>query len=174
MNVKNNKRRQQSQEKIEKVFIELLQTKALSQITVSDICKRTGLNRSTFYANYTDIYELADRIKKGLENEVAKVYSEEWENKTHTHNFLKLFRHIQENQIFYKTFFKLDYDNTYQSVFLDMDYLAAQFDDDYLPYHIEFFKNGLNAVIKKWLQGGCQETPEQMCKILESEYAGRI
>ncbi len=173
MNVKNNKRRQQSREKIEKVFIELLQTTDISRITVSDICKRTGLNRSTFYANYTDIYELADSIKESLENQVVGVYSEEWESKTHTHDFLKLFRHIRENQIFYKTFFKLDYDNTYQSVFLSAEHLAAQFDDDYLPYHIEFFKNGLNAIIKKWLAGGCRETPEQMCRILESEYRGR-
>ena len=57
MNVKNNKRRRQSQEKIEKAFIELLQTRELNDITVSDLIKQTGLNRSTFYANYIDIFE---------------------------------------------------------------------------------------------------------------------
>ena len=48
MNVKNNKRRKESQEKIEKSFIELLQTRDLKEITVSDIIKSTGLNRTTF------------------------------------------------------------------------------------------------------------------------------
>ena len=62
MNVKNNKRRRQSQEKIEKAFIELLQTKELMQITVSEICSKTSLNRSTFYANYVDVFDLADKI----------------------------------------------------------------------------------------------------------------
>ena len=51
-------------ERIEKVFIEMLQRKKLSEISVSDICKLAGLNRTTFYANYTDIYGLADAIRK--------------------------------------------------------------------------------------------------------------
>lgn len=50
MNTPNNKRKKESMERIEKVFIELLQTKALNEISVSDICKRAGLNRTTFYA----------------------------------------------------------------------------------------------------------------------------
>lgn len=41
MNTPNNKRRKESQNKIEKIFIELLQTKELNQISVSDICKKT-------------------------------------------------------------------------------------------------------------------------------------
>ena len=39
MNVKNNKRRRESQEKIEKAFIELLQTREIKDITVSDLIK---------------------------------------------------------------------------------------------------------------------------------------
>ena len=56
MNTPNNRRRKESREKIEKVFVELLQQKELNQVSVSDICKRAGLNRTTFYANYPDIY----------------------------------------------------------------------------------------------------------------------
>ena len=67
MNIKNNRRRRESIERIEKVFIELLQTKELHEISVSDICKRCELNRSTFYANYSDIYELADKLRETLE-----------------------------------------------------------------------------------------------------------
>ncbi|MBQ1948302.1 MAG: TetR/AcrR family transcriptional regulator, partial [Clostridia bacterium] len=71
MNVKNNKRRRESQEKIEKAFIELLQTCEIKDITVSDIIKNTGLNRSTFYANYMDILDLADKTRERLENDFS-------------------------------------------------------------------------------------------------------
>ena len=37
MNTPNNKRKKESMERIEKVFIELLQTKELNEISVSDI-----------------------------------------------------------------------------------------------------------------------------------------
>lgn len=67
MNTPNNKRKRESVEKIEKVFIELLQSKELSQIRVSDICKKAQLNRTTFYSNYEDIYDLADSIRNKLE-----------------------------------------------------------------------------------------------------------
>ena len=52
MNIKNNRRRRASRDAIENIFIELLQTKSLIEITVSDICKKAGLNRSTFYQLY--------------------------------------------------------------------------------------------------------------------------
>lgn len=67
MNVKNNKRRRESQDKIEKAFLELLQPREIKEITVSDIIKLTGLNRSTFYANYIDIFDLADKTREKLE-----------------------------------------------------------------------------------------------------------
>ena len=73
MNTKNNKRRKESQERIEKAFIELLQTRQVKDITVSDLIKQTELNRSTFYANYLDIFDLADKTREKLEREVANV-----------------------------------------------------------------------------------------------------
>lgn len=29
---------------------------------------------------------------------------------------------------------------------------------------------GLNAIVKKWLDGGCKESPEEIDKILKDEY----
>ena len=102
MNTKNNKRRQASKDSIEKAFLQLLQTKDISQITVSDLCKKTELNRSTFYANYLDIYDLADQIRDKLEAEVNALYED---NLFYScgNDYLKLFQHIKENQIFYIT-----------------------------------------------------------------------
>ena len=58
MNKPNNKRKRTSMECIEKVFMELLRTKKLSEIQVTDICKQAGLNRTTFYASYANISNL--------------------------------------------------------------------------------------------------------------------
>ena len=100
MNTKNNRRRRESIEKIEKVFIELLQTLPLEKISVSDICKKAGLNRSTFYANYADTYELADKIREKLEQEVNRLYMEEITKGFNSNDYLKLFRHIEYNKLF--------------------------------------------------------------------------
>ncbi len=173
MNTKNNKRKRASMQKIEQVLIELLQTKELNQISVSDICKRANLNRSTFYANYIDIYGLADTMREKLEAQVADLYKNEIMQGFNSHNYLLLFRHIKENQIFYRTYFKLGYDETYQILTYDYELAKKHFADRFIDYHMEFFKSGLTKMIKLWLQNGCRETPEEMFEILKSEYRGR-
>ena len=173
MNTPNKRRRKESREKIEKVFVELLQTRDLSQISVSDICKQAGLNRTTFYANYTDIYGLADSIRDRLEANLSALYQEEYATGINSNDYLKLFRHIQQNQIFYQTYFKLGYDNKYKIISYDTELAQKHFQDRFIHYHMEFFKSGLTRIIKLWLQNGCRETPEEMFEIVKSEYQGR-
>ncbi len=173
MNTKNNKRRKESIEKIEKVFVELIQVKEIGEIRVSDICKLANLNRTTFYSNYIDIYDLADKIREKLENEVQELYSFEREHNYNSNNYLKLFQHIKDNQIFYKTYFKLSGSNRNKAYIYDINQARNYFNGKHIEYHIEFFKAGFNAIVKIWLDNGCKETPEEMLEIIYSEYQGR-
>lgn len=173
MNTPNNKRKKASQARIEREFLALLQTKELHEISVSALCKRVGVNRSTFYANYTDIYGLADAIRDKLEGEVAELYREEITEGFNSNDYLKLFRHIQENQIFYQTYFKLGYDDQYKIVRYDAALAEVHFQDRFIAYHMEFFRAGITQLIKLWLRNGCKESPEDMFEILKSEYQGR-
>ena len=172
MNVKNNKRRRESQEKIEKAFIELLQTRKIKDITVSDLIKMTELNRSTFYANYIDIFDLADKTREKLENEFSNLFADYDYFNEHT-GALKMFTHIKENQLFYKTYFKLCYDKKHLISIYDTERAEKEHIDSNLKYHIEFFRSGLNAIIKLWISNGCIESPEEMAEVLKQEYRGR-
>lgn len=167
MNTKNNKRRRESVRKIENVFIELLQTNEISDISVSQVCKLADVNRSTFYANYMDIYDLAEKVTERLVKEVRLLYV--GDDRIQRLSFLKIFNHIYENQSIYKTYFKL-HDFDFNEFGYDKEIAAMFFDMKYIDYHIEFFKSGLNAIIKKWLQEGCKEPPAVMDEILISEY----
>ncbi len=173
MNIKNNKRRRASREKIEAAFIEALQTKELSQITVADLCKTTGLNRSTFYANYEDIYALADVLMARLEQEVSTIFGGNIADNGSAEHYLRLFHHIRDNQLFYKTYFKLGYDHLHAPNLDTLDEATLPFSAAHIPYHVAFHRSGLNAIIKLWLQGGCRETPEELNDILKNEYRAR-
>jgi len=172
MNVKNNKRRRESQEKIEKAFIELLQTREIKEITVSDIIKITGLNRSTFYANYIDIFDLADKTREKLEKEFSNLFAD-YDYFNERSGALKMFTHIKENQRFYKTYFKLCYDEKHLISIYDTERAEKEHMNSNIKYHIEFFRNGLNAIIKLWLTDGCKESPKEMADVLKAEYRGR-
>ena len=173
MNTSNNGRRKESQEKIERIFVELIQEKNLNEISVTDICKKANLNRSTFYANYLDVYDLADKIKERLEHDVTNLYLDEELNQYNSNNFSKIFRLVKENPLFFKTYFKLEFDSTdtfKQDYRYDTNQAKEFYNDEYIDYHIAFFKAGFNAILKKWLYEGCVEPIEDMCKIISSEY----
>ena len=172
MNVQNNKRKKSSMEKIEKIFLQLIQKKNIEEISVSTICEKADLNRSTFYANYIDIYDLAEKIKKDMEEEFAE-FQISMNSKTDETGYLNMFRHIKENQIFFKTYFKLEDISMSKPTEYRIDLAEKYYDNKYIDYHIEFFRAGLNAVIKKWLAGGCKESPEVINEIITSEYKNK-
>lgn len=167
MNTANNRRRKDTVEKTEKAFVELLQTKDLEEITISELCRKAGINRTTFYANYDGLHSIADSIRKKLEESMRIYYKHE------SHDFTHLFQHVKENQDFYRTYFKLGYDDRYDIVDYDREIASRCFGNRFVRYHIEFFKAGLTKVIKLWLEGGCEESPQEMMDILKSEYSGR-
>lgn len=167
MNIKNNKRHQQTIETIERVFLQFLRERELSQIRVCDICREANINRSTFYANYRDVYDLADQLKDKLFGQVSNLLPLDAPQNASVEDFVNLFCHIQANRELYKFYFKLGYDQQLLPHFT----ATPTFDNrEHLDYHITFFKHGFNAIIKQWLSEECKIPPEEMCQILLLEY----
>ena len=51
-----------TQSSIRKAYLELLEEKPLSKITVSELAERAGINRKTFYAYYEDMDALHEAL----------------------------------------------------------------------------------------------------------------
>ena len=172
MNTPNNKKRKKSQEQIEKIFLQLIQKHNIEEISVSTICEKAKLNRSTFYANYIDIYDLAAKIQKNMEIEFAQFQLSN-NAKQDYNGYLNMFRYIKDNQIFFKTYFKLEDISKNTPTQYRVELAEKYYDNKFIDYHIEFFRAGLNAVIKKWLNNDCKETPEEINEIITSEYKNK-
>lgn len=174
MNTKNNKRHQETIRRIETAFLSQVREKPISQIKVSDICQDAQINRSTFYANYCDIYALADAIHLRLKEDVTRIIQQDLGQAFSENHFLQIFQHIQANQELYYFYFKLGLDKDTDHLFLhSFSPAPCAKDNAKLDYHIVFFKNGFNGILQKWLENGCTESPEQMRDVLLREYQGR-
>lgn len=173
MNTTNNKRRRETLETIKKAFVELIQEQDLNQISISMLCKRAGINRTTFYACYDGLYDVADSLRKELEGNVFTMYEDEIAGRYSLSDYTRLFQHIKDNQIFYRTYFKLGYDTQLSGLGYEKHLAEKYFNNKFIDYHIEFFKAGITRIIKMWLERGCPESPEDMMEILRSEYGGR-
>ena len=172
MNTPNNNKRKKSQEQIEKIFLQLIQKKNIEDISVSTICDIANLNRSTFYSNYIDIYDLAEKVKIQMAKEFGD-FQISHNSKQDENGYLTMFKYIKDNQIFFKTYFKLESICPDVPLNYHTELAEKYYDNKHIDYHIEFFRAGLNAVIKKWLNNGCKETPEEINEIITSEYKNK-
>ena len=81
------------------VLLELLQSKPLSKITITEICEKADLNRSTFYAHYVEVRDLLHEIENEMISNIPKVYG----NNEHNSKTVKaaelegFFDYVREN-----------------------------------------------------------------------------
>ena len=172
MNTINNKAKRDSRERMIKALFELVQARRVQDISVSELCALAKVNRTTFYNHYDNINDLA----KDARNSIAEEYARQFEGNTDgftSENFLKMFRHFYDNQIVYNTYFRLNPSYTELLGVYDKELAKRHYPgqrDNLVRYHAEFFAAGITAIIKRWLAGGCKETPEEMMKVVVTEY----
>lgn len=57
---------------IRRAFTELLKDQPIQSISIKQLCDRAGINRGTFYAHYTDIYDLLKQIEEEMFEEFER------------------------------------------------------------------------------------------------------
>ena len=100
MNTKDNKRHQETIQRVYATFAELLREQELNEISVTELCESANIDRSTFYANFADISALANTYSLEIEKQVAALPHEEGE-------FSWIFEYILENKDLFHVYFKL-------------------------------------------------------------------
>ena len=173
MNTFNNKRKKDSIQKIKNALLELLKTNEIEDITVTMICQEAKINRSTFYANYENMQELAKDLGSYVQDTVKELYRFDKEGQLHCYiNVGKLLNYIYKNPRIYNTFYKLGYDKLCYVTKEDLknEIVSKLYDGKYIEYHALFFTAGFNAVIKRWMDTGLKETPKEIEEIIMSEY----
>ena len=164
-------------------LISLLEKKDIEFISVTEITKKAGVNRSTFYLHYDNIYELFEETLENLNNEFitsfvgktpiqinceknAFLLTEDYlipylkfckKNK----RILKLVHqkpHLFQNEKAYK--------KMYDAIFYPA---ISQFlqDETQKIYNLEFFTQGVTGIIHKWIQLDCATEIEELIKIIK-------
>lgn len=178
MNIKNNKRYKVSNEKIETAFLALVLNHRYEEISISQICAQAGINRSTFYAHYDDINDLIIKLEAKFANSMALIFNY---GLRQTHEaFIEMFEFIGKNKYFYKAFLNIPYitlaetnvKNNILSNMKDKDATPSSTDVELL-YRANFFSAGIKEICRIWIDRDCKETPEQMAKLLLTEYTNR-
>ena len=167
-----------SSEKIERAFLNLIAKYRYDEISISQICKEGGINRSTFYCHYDDINDLIVKIESKFAKNMASIFN--YGDRKNNDAFVEMFKFIQDNRYFYKAFLNIPYATLaeYNTKIEVLKHIGENSDIDKsktigIFYRASFFGAGIKEMCRLWLENDCKETPEEMAKLLLDEYSGR-
>ena len=180
--------------KMDKALISLLEEKSFEYITVSEICKRAEVNRSTFYLHYENTVDLLNETAKFLLDDFAAYFNVDAENITNKFketsldelNFISdeylhpYLSYIKENRIVFSTIllhsatfgfneiFQRLYDNIFNPILERYNYPVGD-----RKYAMIFYLNGITAIVTEWLKEGCEKTIDEVSEIIYGCIFGR-
>ena len=105
MNVKNNRLIRETDEKIIRAVYAMMtqEHRPVGKITVREICERTGIHRSTFYAHYQDVYDLVEKVEKDMSRQLTEAFFRRLDEKASAKDcFTEVFSFIREHREFYR------------------------------------------------------------------------
>ena len=190
MEIKRDDRRTQySKRVIKESLLELLGQKPLNRITVRELCELADVNRSTFYAYYTDIYDLHRKmvkefftIQRTFINETRALLDDKPDVTDLTiEDFYKIttlyLTKVKENRTMYKFAF-YGQDNTPIQVSFDKVFysvLNKRVTEKYKESFrraFTFVSGGTTALLVRWLLNDCAEPVPELAKSLAYYYNG--
>ena len=164
-------------------LLSLLEKKDIEFITITEITKKAGVNRSTFYLHYDTIYELLEETIENLNKQFITSFTIQTPFKIQSKeeaflitdeilipylNFVKKNKRIlklihQKPQLFQS---KSAYKKMYDSVFYPAISYFMQ-DEKERIYTLEFFTGGVSSIIHKWLVLDCVTEIEELIEIIK-------
>jgi len=155
--------------------------RAFEEITVTDICERAMVHRTTFYKHYEDKYAL---LEQGMRQMYDKLVTEAQHAPPGAFSlddpppyFIRLFEHVAERQRFYRLmlcgegvarFQRLVKDYVAEVVETRAAGVIAAHQPAWAPLamHVQFFSGAVLSLLAWWLENEMPLTPYQMAQYL--------
>ena len=164
-------------------MIDLLEDYPFEQISIKMICAKCKINRSTFYDNFQDKYDLLSTIQSYHLNKyekLLKALSNNFHNiKKEPEKVFKFFhiilKYIYRKKSFFHAIFISNPNRSLVMDYLDITkkyYAKILVENETLIQNRELFISytisGQIGVILYWLRSGCQESPKEVANSLLS------
>lgn len=171
-----------TKKEIRATFLELLEKKPLSKITVKNLVEACGINRNTFYYYYRDIYDLIDDI---FNTEADIVLNQ---NPIHGHwheGCLQSMRyHVNHPMVVHNVFnsikletieaYLLKYAHNLLRVFCDKVTVDGSVPESDKEFISTFYAHAFVGTFLDWLRGGMKQEPEEIIGMMVRLLNGSI
>lgn len=178
---KENRRTRLTKRLLRESLLELLHEKPVDHITVKELCECAELNRSTFYAYYTDVSVLYEEMG----NELADALLEHIQtmNDQGEPNTELMLTYIRDNCEMFRLLVYCDhYTDLNQSIikriFRGFFNIPLKGDLHCLPeereYVLQFLFLGGTGIIHRWVLNDCDLPPRQVAQLIDTMIAQAV
>ena len=151
-----------------------LYDKKIEKVSVSELCERAGINRSTFYKHYGSPYDVLDDIEADFFKAAEEMLTLEKDEDQGISGICKLLNFLRSEQEKIYVIIMLNADPDFIKRVFDMPALKyfgeknydPEFSDRENEYMRIFEYNGGYAVIREWIATGFKEEPEEIERLL--------
>lgn len=177
MNKKSNRQFQNSDIRMKNAMLELMNTMPFHKITVRLICDKAGVNRSTFYAHYTDIYDMIEQLDTSLREKLMNRYPvSEHVTPLSPESFITFLKFIREHRDFYRVVLKArrefplkqGMEPLWEQIIRPLCLKAGISSESEMMFYFVGFQAGFTMILKRWVDQGCIETEEKITQIIQN------
>ena len=158
-------------------LIELMREKPISRITIKELCEKADINRTTFYAHYTDQFQLL----KNIEDETlawaketiagfSGITGKSAVMKYLEHIFEYLIKNINHVQVLMSEQGDIDFQRDLLGVMYEQcgTWLINDMNLDLVTSELcfVFIVNGSVGLIQHWLKTGMKETAAELSELI--------
>lgn len=161
---------------IKNSFLELLQEKPVSRITVTEICRRSHINRTTFYKHYMDPLDLMEKLEEELLQSVRSLVAQK-SYRDITTVFCDVLSALKENSGQYRALVSAYGDNRLlrrifalcrDTVFPLICSKYPHLDSTQQNLLYCYITQGFSGTVSYWIENGMEEPVEKL-----AEFASR-
>ena len=161
--------------KMDDALLGLLAEKPFDEISVTDVCKCANVNRSTFYAHYSNTFDLLDEVKATLMEGFYDRFSHlSLEEGFLSRDYLDVYlEFVEENRLVFQVVLAnqalFDSTGVFDVIvgrFGEYDLTGKRMSPDVLEYRLLYMTTGITSIVARWLRGGCRESRSRMIDII--------
>lgn len=150
---------------ITEAFLLLLKKKEYKKISITEICKKAGVTRMSFYRNFESKEDILLKKVRYVTDSFLKESSISYKNDTISSYFVKLFTHMQQQKELCAALNKAGLIYVIKDEF-DRVFLNT-YKQEYDEYKSLFLAGGIYNVFLFWFLNDCRDNPQILAERLD-------
>ena len=163
---------------LKEALLKLLHTRQLNKITITDLCRESGINRATFYRHYEEPKDILNEIRYSIFEDIKNIEKQSNINSSEDQLLEQVCQYFFENRELLNILFKYRNDEDFVLLINEicrqriphlrkLGYMK-DYDDESLKLSTCYFAGGIYYILRQWLSEPIEKSPKEIARIIQN------